>query len=214
MKLALSAGYDVIAMTMPMVDWNRMHRIEAKTWDGLGLLLDPVDHGAFAMIDTGDKHFIGFFISPVLASIDVALASQAYDSVAMVGFSGGGWTTVISAAADDRIKNSVAVAGLLPFFARQQPKDLTDVEQYDAAFYKRFPSPMIYQMASDQHRQLTMIYNDADPCCFDAASAKLFAKYAANTFSYNVTIVASDAHSFPAETVINLLGRKTASPSD
>lgn len=204
-KLALDAGYDVIAMTMPMVNWNRIPSVEVKTWDGPGLLLDPVDHGALEMLDTGDKHFIGFFISPVVASIDKAFASQDYDSVSMVGFSGGGWTTVISAAVDDRIRKSVAVAGLLPFFARQQAKDLTDAEQYDAAFYKKFPSPLIYQMAADDRRLLAMVYNDADPCCFDAASAQLFAKYLAKERNYYVKIVESATHSFPAKTVMDLL---------
>src|SRR5262249_6931188 len=77
-KLALGAGYDVVAMTMPMVNWNRMGRVKVKTWDGDGVLLSPVEHSAFQMIDTGDQHYIGFFISPVLASIDQALISKQY----------------------------------------------------------------------------------------------------------------------------------------
>ena len=103
------------------------------------------------MLDTGDKHFIGFFISPArgvnrygVSSRRLIIqlpwsASQAVDG-----------RPVFSAAVDVRIRKSVAVAGLLPFFARQQTKDLTDAEQYDAAFYKKFPSPMIYQMAAER----------------------------------------------------------------
>ena len=105
------------------------------------------DHRAFEMIDTADHHFIGFFVSPVIASIDAALSAKHYDSVAMIGLSGGGWTTAVTAAADERIENAVSVAGTLPFFARQYPHDLGDTEETDSRFYRRFEWPMLYQMA-------------------------------------------------------------------
>lgn len=211
-RLALAAGYDVIAMTMPMVDWNRMERVKIKTWDGDGLLLNssmPFGHGAFQMIDTGDHHFMGFFISPVMASIDQALAAQQYNSVSMIGLSGGGWTTAVSAAADDRIKTAVSIAGTLPFFARQQAKDLGDAEQYDSTFYRRFPWPMLYQMAATPkgERRFSLIYNSADPCCFDSESARLLVEFKEHALdsNYEVSIVKNDRHSFDPKMILELL---------
>jgi pimeloyl-ACP methyl ester carboxylesterase len=216
-KLALAAGYDVIAMTMPMLNWNGMGRVEVKTWDGTGLLLSPFDHGAFQMIDTGDQHFSGFFISPVVASIDQALAAQQYRSISMIGLSGGGWTTAISAAADDRIKTAVSVAGTLPFFARQQVKDLGDTEQYDAAFYHRFPWPVLYQMAAmpKGERQFSLVYNANDPCCFDGESARLLIEYLkdAQELNYQVFIVKNDKHSFDPQMILELLEGKKPTAS-
>ena len=209
-KLALGAGYDVIAMTMPMVDWNRMGRVKVKTWDGNGLLLSPVEHSAFQMIDTGDQHYIGFFISPVLASIDQALVSKQYRSVSMIGLSGGGWTTAISAAADDRIKVAVSIAGTLPFFARQQTKDLVDAEQLDSAFYRRFPWPTLYQMASTPKadRQFSLVFNSDDPSAFDESSAQLLVEYkrhGAANFNYEIYIEKNEKHSFDPHMILKLL---------
>jgi hypothetical protein len=209
-KLALGAGYDVIAMTMPMVEWNRMGRVKVKTWDGDGVLLSPVEHSAFQMIDTGDQHYIGFFVSPVLASIDQALISKQYRSISMIGLSGGGWATAISAAADDRIKVAVSVAGTLPFFARQQTKDLVDAEQLDSMFYRRFPWPMLYQMASTPkaQRHFSLVFNSDDPCCFDQSSAQLLVEYerrGAANFNYAIYIQKSEKHSFDPHMILKLL---------
>jgi hypothetical protein len=186
---SLEAGYDVIAMTMPMKDWNAMGRVEVNTWDGKGILISPTLHGAFEMIDTGDHHFIGFFVAPVIASIDVALSAEHYESVAMMGLSGGGWTTTVTAAADERIGNAISVAGTLPFFARQQTKDLSDAEQYDGRFYSRFGWPMLYEIAvAPNGRNLTLLFNLDDPCCFDEASAGLLAEFAKES-AYRIKII-------------------------
>ena len=36
----------------------------------------------------------------------------------MIGLSGGGWTTVVYAAIDERISDSFSVAGSIPFYLR------------------------------------------------------------------------------------------------
>jgi len=203
--LGLKAGYDVIVMTMPMFDWNAMNSVEFETWDGASLLSSPTDHAVFEMIDTGDRHYIGFFISPVIAAIDAALSVKHYESVDMVGFSGGGWTASITAAADERIGSAISVAGTLPFFARQQAKDLGDDEQYDNRFYRRFTWPMLYQMAATpKGRNFILAFNSDDPCCFNGASAQLFAEYAKN-LGYLVKITHREDHSFDSSEVIKWL---------
>jgi hypothetical protein len=202
---SLEAGYDVIVMTMPMFDWNAMNSVEFETWDGASLLSSPKDHAVFEMIDTGDRHYIGFFISPVIAAIDAALSVKHYESVEMFGFSGGGWTASITAAADERIGSAISVAGTLPFFARQQAKDLGDDEQHDNRFYRRFTWPMLYQMAATpKGRNFMLVFNSGDPCCFNGASAQLLAEYAKN-LGYLVKITHREDHSFVSAEVIKWL---------
>ena len=62
-------------------------------------------------------------------------------------------------------------------------------------------------MASSDGRRLTLIYADEDPCCFDGASARLLAKYAANE-PYDVRIVKSDKHSLDANLVMSILAHE------
>jgi len=211
---AIAEGFDVLAMTMPMVDWNEMENVVVDTWDGQSRWLGLRDHGALEMLDTGDKHFIGFFVSPVLSSLDIALAAKQYRSVAMVGLSGGGWMTAVTAAADRRISTAIAVAGTLPFFARQQAKDVGDAEQFDHAFYRRFPWPLLYQMAGSNQRRFVLIYNSQDPCCFDGASARLLREYLQTmakiglNAGYSMEVVDGDQHTFDPDSVFSLLNER------
>ena len=213
MEQALAAGFDVILMTMPGVSWNKLGRQRVRTWDGEGWIefqtAEKLDHGALEMLNTNDHHFIGFFISPVLSSLDTALAHHQYRTTSMVGLSGGGWTTVLAAAVDTRIDTSISVAGTLPFFARQQNRDIGDAEQTDHAFYRRYPWPLIYYLASQgQHgtRSLKLIFNQDDPCCFDGYSARVLEKYKSLTEApYGVEILNRKEHSFDVEFIMRVL---------
>ena len=75
-----------------------------------------------------------FFLEPVAVSLNYlqtrAAADQfpAYQDFSMIGLSGGGWTTVVYAAIDPRIKLSFPVAGSLPLYLRF-PASEGDTEQ-------------------------------------------------------------------------------------
>lgn len=181
----LENDYDVLVLCMPGVGWNRVENIRIKTWDGWGSLssLQEGDHAPFTMIDTGGGHFIKFFIEPVQASLDLALAQRRYEHVTMLGHSGGGWTTTLSAAIDARIDYSISYAGTLPFFARRKSSDLGDIEQYDSAFYRHFTYPMLYELASwgtGKKRIHYQVYSTEDACCFDRDSSTVFSAYLAS----------------------------------
>lgn len=207
-EAALKQGYDVAAFVMPMVSWNYFDNVEVKTWDGLGVISgNHPGHGALEMVDTGDHHFSGFLVSPVLAALDELSARWKYDSVSMIGLSGGGWTAVLAAAVDQRISATVSVAGTLPFFARQHPKDVGDAEQFDHALYRRFPWTKLYQMASRGGR-LTLMFNKQDPCCFDGASAGVFAKHIDGAaVGYSVRINEKTEHDWSPSEVMEALER-------
>ena len=75
-----------------------------------------------------------FFLEPVAVSLNylqtqsVAGQFPRYQDFSMIGLSGGGWTTVVYAAIDPRIKLSFPVAGSLPLYLRF-PASEGDTEQ-------------------------------------------------------------------------------------
>jgi len=179
---AIEMGYDVLALSMPGIGWNRIENVRIKTWDGWGILkgVHQNSHALFELVDTGAAHFIKFFIGPVESSIDFALSESAYKTVVMAGHSGGAWTTTLTAALDPRIDHSISYAGSLPFFARHRPKDLGDAEQYDVVFYRDFQYPTLYELASwapGRHRVHYEVYSTGDSCCFDGGSTETLKKY-------------------------------------
>jgi hypothetical protein len=200
----LADGFDVLVMCMPGVGWNRIENVQIKTWDGWGYLsgLHENNHALFAMIDTGNAHFVKFFLAPVLSSLDAALGRRKYASVLMAGHSGGGWTTTLAAALDTRIDHSISYGGTLPHFAKHKPGDLGDAEQYDSAFYRYFPYPILYELASSgggKHRIHYQIYSTKDLCCFDqdsTATLKRYLEQRAVTLNSDlrIAIVESDTH--------------------
>ncbi len=139
---ALEAGYTVIAMAMPIMDWNQDTTItlpnsSTLTLDGTSDL-DQNPHNEFftKLVETGafnEGAGFRFFLEPVVQSINYfkSLTSGEGD-VTMVGLSGGAWTTHLAAALDTRIKLSVPVAGSAPLYAHNDilgPDEYYDLEQ-------------------------------------------------------------------------------------
>lgn len=89
------------------------------------------------------------FIDPLLDYLDEI--GPAY----MMGLSGGGWTTTIMTAIDDRIIKGYSIAGDAPHDISEGPRD------YEQNMIKDYRQ--IYKLAGDR---LYHIYNENDPCCF------------------------------------------------
>jgi hypothetical protein len=216
-RAMIERGYDIIIHCMPGIGWNNIGQVRIKTWDGWGYLTDSRNeqHALFSMVDTGDGHFIRFFVEPVLASIDLAMRQRAYRQVVMAGHSGGGWATTIAAALDERIGLSVSYAGSLPFFARHKGKDLGDAEQTDSAFYREFPYPLLYELASGSaatKRVHYQVFNANDSCCFDSDSAATLQRYVSARppqpdRDLRIAIVRNTGHYMAADAILEIIGR-------
>ena len=94
-----------------------------------------------------------------------------------MGASGGGWSTVVAAAVDPRIGNSVSVAGSLPLFLPSATDTCTfsrDAEQADESgvLYEGISYLDLYILAANgtqpngAKRQHLQINNQFDTCCF------------------------------------------------
>ena len=71
---------------------------------------NPKTHEWFQQWEDKGDYTMRFFIEPVVLAVNYAEA-LGYDEIVMLGLSGGGWTTTVSAAVDSRIKLSIPVAG-------------------------------------------------------------------------------------------------------
>jgi hypothetical protein len=165
----LERGHSVAAFAMPLqgdnsrpaVRFGSIGRIVLDHHDKLRLLRPPA----------------GVAEQYLLEPVPVVLNRLApgYRAVAMVGLSGGGWTTTLAAALDPRIATSVPVAG-------SSPLDLApsgtwgDFEQTDPALYASFSYLDLYLLgAAGAGRRQLQILNEFDNCCFAGRSAETYA---------------------------------------
>ena len=105
----LQHGYTVAAFTMPLLGMNGP--LVFETPDGNITLRE---HSDFRLLESEVFSPLKFFVEPVIVFLNYAVAEYAYDTAAMVGISGGGWTTTLAAALEPRIVRSYPVAGSLP----------------------------------------------------------------------------------------------------
>jgi len=138
----LQNGFDVIGVSMPLKGMNSkpfrrhndMEKLESDT-------LCPIE----------------YFIDPVITALNYSCRQN----VAMVGISGGGWTTVLSAALDYRVTESFSVSGSAPLRYRNR----RDYEQTLPGLYEISGYEELYRLAADNglHCQIVNVF---DPCCF------------------------------------------------
>ncbi len=220
-QACLAAGHDVFALSMPGngVDnaasgnlgshqngWiYERNRRDLVSWGGAGV----PPHSA-----------IGIFVAPVHRALN-ALASG-YDRVAITGLSGGGWTSHVCAALDERITASYPVAGALPSFARVQAPviaphgDIGDFEQCHRTLYDVANWEDILVMGCSRGRRQMHITNAGDTCCFvndgstfAAALAYEAAVAASGRYGYWQD-QAADRHEYTAEAIAAVLADMSA----
>ncbi|HEY4335375.1 MAG TPA: hypothetical protein VGM89_05745 [Puia sp.] len=155
----LDKGFDVIGISMPLVGYN-YHPLEVK------------ENGQVFPITCHDDVFqlenpFYYFLEPIRATIDFLSSEEGYKRFIMMGLSGGGWSTTVYSAIDERVWLSFPVAGSIPNAMRVSPRDVGDKEQYLADFYNRFNYPTLYTLAAEGPGRLScQILNEKDECCF------------------------------------------------
>ncbi len=150
MNRLLAEGFSVLAVYMPHIS------IEDCTW-GHGRML--------ALVTTGSP--MKFFLEPAVVSLNYLKASNpGYKNISMIGLSGGGWTTTVSAAIDPRIQLSIPVAGSLPLYLCHDPSIFEPEELLDS-FYRIAGYPELYVLGgSGKGRKQIQVLNRKDDCCF------------------------------------------------
>ena len=159
----LDEDYAVLAFSMPLLGMNDQPIIDLDNFGKIKF----TTHKHLRFLESSEFSPVKFFIEPIGVSLNYLDENFNFESYYMVGISGGGWTTVLFSAIDDRISQSYSVAGTFPMFMRSDIKNIGDYEQIIPELYRIANYLELYIMGSyGSERKLVLIYNEFDPCCF------------------------------------------------
>ena len=173
----LNNGYSILAFNMPLKGMNNQPVIETLDFGPVKF----ISHKQFPLLESSKFSPIKYFVEPIVLSLNFIDQNYDYDDYYMVGISGGGWTTILYSAIDERVSQSYSVAGSYPLHLRYEAKNLGDYEQNNPDIYQISNYLELYIMSSSgNERKLVQLFIYDDPCCFQA---ELYEK-----FSYGNTI--------------------------
>lgn len=166
----IAQGYQVVVIEMPLLGRNSSPVINLRRHGAVKMS----SHDFFTLRDYEfGGNSIRYFVEPVIAAIN-QLMTNGVKRFAMLGSSGGGWTTTLCAALDPRIYWSFSVAGSLPFNLRQG-NELSDYENHLPALYNIVNYPELYILSASSGERLAMqILNKYDTVVFSGDRGKLY----------------------------------------
>ena len=159
----LNRNFTVLASTMPLVGMNNQPVVEI---DGLGKI-KLTSHNQLRLLEANNFNPMKLFVDPIQINLNFLDREYNFKQYSMIGLSGGGWTTVVYSAIDERISNSFSVAGSMPFYLRVDERDAGDYEQTNIELYQNVNYLELYVLgAYGDGRKHIQIFNKNDPCCF------------------------------------------------
>ena len=159
----LDRNFTVLAMSMPLLGMNNQPVVEI---DGLGKM-KLISHNQFRLLEANNFNPMKLFLDPIQINLNFLDKEYNFKQYSMIGLSGGGWTTVVYSAIDERISNSFSVAGSMPFYLRVDDRDMCDFEQRNIELYQNVNYLELYVLSAyGDGRKHVQIFNKNDPCCF------------------------------------------------
>ena len=159
----LDRNFTVLAMAMPLLGMNNQPVVEI---DGLGEM-KLTSHKKLRLLEANNFNPMKLFLDPIQVNLNFLAKEYNFKRYSMIGLSGGGWTTVVYSAIDERISDSFSVAGSIPFYLRVDSRDMGDYEQTNIALYQNVNYLELYVLgAYGDDRQHVQIFNKNDSCCF------------------------------------------------
>jgi len=159
----LDRNFTVLASTMPLVGMNNQPVVEI---DGLGKM-KLISHEQLKLLEADNFNPMKIFLDPIRINLNFIEMEYNFNRYSMIGLSGGGWTTVVYSAIDERISDSFSVAGSMPFYLRVGERDIGDYEQTNIDLYRNVNYLELYVLsASGDGRKHIQVFNKNDPCCF------------------------------------------------
>ena len=159
----LDRNFTVLASTMPLVGMNNQPVVEI---DGLGKI-KLISHDQLSLLETNNFNPMKLFLDPIRINLNFLDKEYDFKQYSMIGISGGGWTTVVYSAIDERISDSFSVAGSMPFYLRVNDRDIGDYEQTNIDLYEVTNYLELYVLSAyGDGRKHIQIFNKNDPCCF------------------------------------------------
>jgi hypothetical protein len=159
-KFFLDRNYSVIAFCMPLDGMNSRPVVRTESFGDVRLK----NHDSLPMLESDSFTPMKYFLEPLAVTLNYVGKNFNYDSVSMIGLSGGGWTTTVYSAIDPRISRSYPVAGSLPNHMREE---WGDWEQGYLPILRIADYLDMYVMGSyGKGRKQMQILNSKDACCF------------------------------------------------
>tara|TARA_B100000749_G_scaffold211088_1_gene165867 strand:+ start:2445 stop:3599 length:1155 start_codon:yes stop_codon:yes gene_type:complete len=159
----LDNNYSVLIFSMPGKGMNNEPIIDHEKFGNFKLN----SHDHFHLLEAKNFHPIQFFLEPVVITLNQIEKDYSFVTYSMMGLSGGGWTTIVVSAVDDRISESYSIAGSFPIWLRSDSRDYGDYEQTIPEFYQIANYEELYFLSAyGDNRRLVLFYNEFDPCCF------------------------------------------------
>jgi len=159
----LDRNFTVIAMAMPLLGMNNQPVTEIG---GLGEM-KLISHKKLRLLEANNFNPMKLFLDPIQINLNFLDKEYNFKRYSMIGLSGGGWTTVVYSAIDERISDSFSVGGSTPFYLRVDSRDMGDYEQTNIELYKHVNYLELYVLgAYGDGRQHVQIFNKNDSCCF------------------------------------------------
>jgi hypothetical protein len=167
----LDRNFTVIAMAMPLLGMNNQPIVEI---DGLGEMT-LTSHKKLGLLETDSFNPMKLFLDPIQINLNFLDKEYNFKQYSMIGLSGGGWTTVVYSAIDERISDSFSVGGSMPFYLRVDSRDMGDYEQTNIELYKHVNYLELYVLgAYGDGRQHVQIFNKNDSCCFSGSGYETY----------------------------------------
>jgi len=191
-------GFQVLAFSMPMLGMNTSPYLTDE-------------HSELQVTEQPLK----YFADPVIVALNWAEETYSYRRRFMVGISGGGWTTVLVSALDERIDASYPVAGTWPHYLRDRFGYYGDYEERITPNFLE-----LYLMATYPDREQVQVFNEFDPCCFGGLYSYdylAYTSYHANAWGGRFEILMDheqDEHDISEYTVREILKREHLDPID
>jgi hypothetical protein len=122
------------------------------------------------------KRPLRFYLDPVVIGLNHALESRKFSRIDMIGFSAGGWVTMLASAVEPRIQGSYPIAGSYPLYLRSGEESHQSARpQYYSPMLRAANYPEMFVLATlgGKRRQM-QIFNRYDSCCFNNTKGKLY----------------------------------------
>ena len=159
----LDKNFTVIAMSMPLLGMNNQPIVEMDVLGKIKL----TSHNQLRLLEANDFNPMKLFLDPIQINLNFLDKEYNFKRYSMIGLSGGGWTTVVYSAIDERISDSFSVASSMPFYLRVDDRDMGDYEQRNIELYQNVNYLELYVLSAyGDGRKHIQIFNKNDPCCF------------------------------------------------
>ena len=168
-KTLVKSKFSVLAVAMPLKGLNSKPSVNIPALGRVKLTY----HNQLQWLELSSGSPLKLFVEPLVVAVNHLTRVGKFNSIDMVGLSGGGWTTTLYAAIDDRIRYSFSVAGSEPLvYSAKLP---TEYEQIAPELYRIAGYIDLYILSSiGPERAHYQIYNKYDPCCYQGKYSNYF----------------------------------------